>query len=108
MHVFIIYTYISSIPVYTEEAGTRKYIGFLDSLDVVSFIFSLLHDGHILPARVNHLIKSEKCMKISNLAKRHPFSALPDGSPMKDVIALMKEGGKKLLNLSICIYQYHS
>ncbi len=88
---------ISSIPVFDSEKN--EYAGFLDSLDVVYFINSLNVDGGIVARQIESVIKIRTVLKITNLAKRHPFVALKEDATLIEILEQMKVDSKQSTEL---------
>ena len=79
-------------------------MGFLDSLDIVHFIASMVTHGHVNVLHIQRLIREESAIKISNLAKRHPFTTVNDGDSIMKVLELMKV---ELNYTLLCSNYYH-
>ncbi len=72
------------------------YSGFLDVSDIVSFILSLVEDGHIKPSSISSVLKSQTAIKIANLSKRHPCPLVTLDASFYDVLILMKAGASRV------------
>jgi len=72
----IIDNHITSVPIYDNR--TKHYLGFVDIIDIASYILNHASEREIKESPTNALNKigSIRCDQIANLAQRNPYTAI--------------------------------
>jgi CBS domain-containing protein len=93
---------ITAIPVWSDTGGIHEYNGFIDMKDVIKFLSNICSPSKVTPLAIStleDLVREGSCAgaecevaSLLTLAHRHPFLSVTAGSPLIDVVDLMREG----------------